>query len=112
MLVLTRKEGERIQIGDRITVTVVRIGPHSVRIGVEAPLETVVMRKELLATDPPERRPASEPRPGETRPEPARPSTNGRSAVSPRSEAFPSRPDPHRSSDDDPDDRSWDDGVA
>ncbi len=48
MLVLTRREGERIQIGDGVTLTVVRISPHAVRIGIEAPQETVVMRQELL----------------------------------------------------------------
>jgi carbon storage regulator len=47
MLVLTRKEGEQILIGDRITVTVVRIQGGGVRIGVEAPPEVPVMRSEL-----------------------------------------------------------------
>lgn len=47
MLVLTRKEGERIQIGDNICVTVVRIVGGGVRLGVEAPPEVPVMRAEL-----------------------------------------------------------------
>jgi carbon storage regulator len=47
MLVLTRKEGERIQIGDNICVTVVRILGGGVRLGVEAPPEVPVMRAEL-----------------------------------------------------------------
>jgi carbon storage regulator len=37
MLVLSRKVGQQILIGDRIAVTVVRIGPQAVRIGIEAP---------------------------------------------------------------------------
>lgn len=37
MLVLSRKVSETIQIGDSVTVTVVRIGPNSVRLGIEAP---------------------------------------------------------------------------
>ncbi len=37
MLVLSRKVGERILIGDRITVTVVRIAGGGVRLGIEAP---------------------------------------------------------------------------
>jgi carbon storage regulator len=54
MLVLSRRAGERIQIGDRIEVTVVRIGPGVVRIGIEAPSEMPVMREEIrqgLPTD-------------------------------------------------------------
>lgn len=47
MLVLSRKTGERIQIGDQIVVTVVRIGPNSVRIGIEAPRDMQVLRDEL-----------------------------------------------------------------
>lgn len=47
MLVLTRKEGERILIGENVFVTVVSIGPGSVRIGIDAPREVPVMRLEL-----------------------------------------------------------------
>ncbi|MEQ8791542.1 MAG: carbon storage regulator [Pirellulaceae bacterium] len=47
MLVLSRKEGERIQIGDDIRITVVRISGGGVRLGVEAPREMVVVREEL-----------------------------------------------------------------
>lgn len=47
MLVLTRKEGERIQIGDNICITVVRIAGGGVRLGVEAPPQVAVIRGEL-----------------------------------------------------------------
>jgi carbon storage regulator len=47
VLVLSRKIGERILIGDKITVTVVKIGHGGVRIGVEAPPEMAVVRQEL-----------------------------------------------------------------
>ena len=47
MLVLTRKVGERIQIGDKIFITVVRINGAAVRLGVEAPAELIVVRQEL-----------------------------------------------------------------
>jgi carbon storage regulator len=47
MLVLSRKVGERILIGDEISVTVVRITGGGVRIGVEAPPEMPVVRQEL-----------------------------------------------------------------
>jgi carbon storage regulator len=47
MLVLSRKVGERILIGDNIAVTVVRIGQGGVRIGIEAPEDYEVVREEL-----------------------------------------------------------------
>lgn len=49
MLVLSRKTGERILIGDRITLTVVRIGPNNVRIGIECPRDVPIVREELTA---------------------------------------------------------------
>ena len=49
MLVLSRKVGERILIGDQIAVTVVRITGGGVRIGIEAPAEMPVIREELKA---------------------------------------------------------------
>lgn len=48
MLVMTRKVGERIMIGDNVVVTVVKIGNGMVRIGIEAPTNHVVVRRELL----------------------------------------------------------------
>lgn len=47
MLVLSRKTGEKILIGPDVKVTVVRIGPHSVRIGIEAPDSMAIVREEL-----------------------------------------------------------------
>ena len=47
MLVLSRKVGERILIGDKIAVTVVRIGQGGVRLGIEAPEQLEVVREEL-----------------------------------------------------------------
>jgi carbon storage regulator len=49
MLVLSRKIGEQILIGDSIVVTVVRISPHEVRIGIEAPPKVEIARTELIA---------------------------------------------------------------
>ena len=48
MLVLSRKVGERIVVGDKITITVVRLGKGSVRIGIEAPDDMAIVREELL----------------------------------------------------------------
>lgn len=49
MLVLSRKIGERIWIGENISVTVVRITGGGVRLGIEAPPELPVVREELKA---------------------------------------------------------------
>ena len=48
MLVLTRKKGETIQIGDSIVIKVISCGRGKVKIGVEAPAMTRVLRGELL----------------------------------------------------------------
>ena len=47
MLVLSRKEGERILIGAGIEVAIVSIAGNRVRIGVSAPIEVPVHRHEL-----------------------------------------------------------------
>jgi carbon storage regulator len=47
LLVVSRKLGERILIGDKIAITVVKINGSGVRIGVEAPPELAIMREEL-----------------------------------------------------------------
>lgn len=49
MLVLSRKVNERIQIGEDITITVVRLSTGSVRIGIEAPSHMTILRDELHA---------------------------------------------------------------
>lgn len=47
MLVLSRKPGERIRIGDDVILTIVRIGPNSVRLGIDAPRSMSIVREEL-----------------------------------------------------------------
>lgn len=47
MLVLSRKEGERIQIGDNITLVVSKVSGNRVTIGIEAPRDVKVVRGEL-----------------------------------------------------------------
>lgn len=47
MLVLSRKSGERILIGDEIAITIVRIGPNTVRLGIDAPRDMNIVREEL-----------------------------------------------------------------
>ena len=47
MLVLSRKIGEKILIGDDIVLTVVKIDRNQIRLGIEAPLEVPVYREEI-----------------------------------------------------------------
>ena len=47
MLVLTRRPGEQIVIGDGIRVTVVGLGPGRVKIGIEAPANVRIDRQEI-----------------------------------------------------------------
>ncbi len=47
MLVLSRKLGEKIVIGDNIVVTVVKIDRNQIRIGIEAPHDVAVYREEI-----------------------------------------------------------------
>lgn len=48
MLVMTRKLNEKVMIGDNIVVTIVRIDPHTVRIGIDAPDDVLIFREEVL----------------------------------------------------------------
>jgi len=52
MLVLSRKVGERILVGDDVVITVVRLTNGGVRLGIEAPKETVVVREEVKRQEP------------------------------------------------------------
>lgn len=49
MLVLSRKPGEKILVGDNVTITIVRIGPNTVRLGIEAPRDMNIVREELCS---------------------------------------------------------------
>ena len=60
MLVLSRKLGEKIFIGDNICITVVDIDRGKIRLGIEAPRDVPIYREELL--------PLNHPRPDVARP--------------------------------------------
>lgn len=47
MLVITRREGETIHVGKDVKITVTQVRGGKVRIGVEAPKETLIWRGEL-----------------------------------------------------------------
>jgi carbon storage regulator len=60
MLVIARKPGERICLGDEVVVTVLEIVGSSVRIGIDAPSEIPVYRHELWLAIQDENRAAAE----------------------------------------------------
>lgn len=47
MLILTRRVGETLMIGDEVTVTVLGVKGNQVRIGVNAPRDVTVHREEI-----------------------------------------------------------------
>ncbi|WP_300456293.1 carbon storage regulator CsrA [Desulfobacula sp.] len=48
MLVLTRKLGEKVKIGDHVYISILEIESGSVKIGIDAPREVTILRMELL----------------------------------------------------------------
>ncbi|MBW3597954.1 MAG: carbon storage regulator [Planctomycetes bacterium] len=54
MLVLSRREGERIKLGESVVITVIRLSGDKVRLGVEAPPDVLILREELeVFSEPP-----------------------------------------------------------
>jgi carbon storage regulator len=49
MLVLTRKPGQRLMIGDNVVVTILSVRNGQVRVGIEAPRSVSIRREELEA---------------------------------------------------------------
>ncbi len=47
MLILTRRPGERVVIGDEVLVTVMGVSGHTVRLGIEAPAGVSIYREEI-----------------------------------------------------------------
>ena len=63
MLILTRRVGESLMIGDNVTVTVLGVKGNQVRIGVNAPKEVAVHREEIYEKIQAERTDGDEPVP-------------------------------------------------
>ena len=51
MLVLSRKLGQRFQVGPDVRITIVKIDRNAVRIGIEAPDDVTVYREEIVPAD-------------------------------------------------------------
>ena len=51
MLVLSRKESEKIILGDDIVLTIVRVSGDRVRLGIQAPKDLLILRHELENKD-------------------------------------------------------------
>jgi carbon storage regulator len=51
MLVLSRKQSQRIRLGESIVITVVRVAGDKVRLGIDAPRDMLVLRDELEPYD-------------------------------------------------------------
>lgn len=47
MLILTRKPGESLYIGDNVKITIVEIKGHQIRVGIDAPAELRIYREEI-----------------------------------------------------------------
>ncbi|HVF17709.1 MAG TPA: carbon storage regulator CsrA [Steroidobacteraceae bacterium] len=52
MLILTRRPGESIQVGEDIEISVLEIRGNQVRLGINAPADVLVLRSELLEAKP------------------------------------------------------------
>jgi carbon storage regulator len=48
MLIITRRPGERVMIGDDVVIAIIDVKGSNVRIGIDAPREIAVYREELL----------------------------------------------------------------
>ena len=78
MLILTRRPGERVVIGDDVLITVMGVSGHTVRLGIEAPAGISIYREEIwlavkeenqaAAAADPDALPLSPPEPGTEKP--------------------------------------------
>ncbi|MCG5496038.1 carbon storage regulator CsrA [Ectothiorhodospira variabilis] len=48
MLILTRRDGESLKIGETVTIRILAVNGRQVRIGIDAPADIEIFREELL----------------------------------------------------------------
>lgn len=60
MLILTRKPGESVYIGDNVKITIVEIKGHQIRVGIDAPKDLRIYREEIYEQIREENRQAAE----------------------------------------------------
>jgi carbon storage regulator len=65
VLIITRRPGERIMVGDEVTVEIMEIVGNSVRVGISAPRSVPVYREEIYAAVRDENRAAADAAPTE-----------------------------------------------
>ena len=65
MLIITRRAGERIMVGDDVVIEVMEVVGNSVRVGISAPRSVPVYREEIYAAVRDENRAAAESAPDE-----------------------------------------------
>lgn len=51
MLVLSRKENERLRVGDSIVLTIVEVNGERVKVGIEAPKDVAIVRDEIRESE-------------------------------------------------------------
>ena len=83
MLILTRRPGERVVIGDEILVTVMGVSGHTVRLGIAAPQGVSIYREEIWLAVKEENRAAAEAAPDALPAEPPKPSGEAAQETSP-----------------------------
>lgn len=83
MLILTRRPGERVVIGDEILVTVMGVSGHTVRLGIAAPAGVPIYREEIWLAVREENRAAAAAEPGALPPQAPQAETSGDPPPSP-----------------------------
>ena len=81
MLILTRRPGERVAIGDDILVTVMGVSGHTVRLGIAAPGGVPIYREEIWLAVREENRAAAEAQADALPPAPAAPAEQAEAAA-------------------------------
>lgn len=94
MLILTRRPGERVVIGENILVTVMGVSGHTVRLGIAAPEGVPIYREEIWLAVQEENRAAAAANPAELPSVPPPGQRGGPSPAPPSPSAAPSQPAP------------------